>query len=45
MTWNVLEASSLPSAEQMHELETQGWMVVSIVPADGRFFIYLRRSA
>lgn len=46
-TWNVLRADSLPSGEQLQELEAEGWMdgwmVVSIVPDGGAFFIYLRR--
>ncbi len=45
MTWKILKADSLPAADQMQELESQGWMVVSIVPDAGVFFIYLRRTA
>lgn len=43
-TWNVLKADSLPSGEQLQELELEGWTVVSVVSADGEFYVYLRRS-
>ncbi len=40
--WQVLKGDSLPSPEQIAELENDGWLLVTIVPVADEFFVYLR---
>lgn len=44
MEYNILQATSLISEDQLNRLALEGWRLISIVPIGDQFYFYLGRE-